>query len=108
MQFVKRWVNRIVTTILFLLLIGVGTLVLVTNLSGGEPEVFGYQIKTVLSGSMEPVFQTGSVIAVKAVTDKDQLQEGQIITFMEEDNKLITHRIVERTETSNAVLYTTK
>lgn len=31
----------------------------------GEPQVFGYQLKTVLSGSMEPEIKTGSIIAVK-------------------------------------------
>ena len=39
--------------------------VISSKASGGEPQVFGYQLKTVLSGSMEPAFNTGSIIAVK-------------------------------------------
>ncbi|MYL61568.1 S26 family signal peptidase, partial [Virgibacillus halodenitrificans] len=61
---VMKWVNRLVSTILMVLLITVAGIVLSTKLSGGEPQVFGYQLKTVLSGSMEPGIQTGSIIAV--------------------------------------------
>jgi signal peptidase len=105
---VMRWVNGIVTSILMVLLIGVALLVLSTKLAGGEPEVFGYQLKTVLSGSMEPGIQTGSIIAVQKVTDGSNFKKGDVITFMEEENKLITHRITDRTKTGDSVLYTTK
>lgn len=107
---VLKWANRIVTNVLVILLIGVAALVLSTKLTGGEPEVFGFQLKTVLSGSMEPDIQTGSIIAVRSITEeeKSSFVKGDVITFMEEDNKLVTHRITEVTETGNGVLYTTK
>lgn len=105
---VMKWLNRMVTSILMVLLIGVALLVISTKLSGGEPEVLGYQLKTVLSGSMEPGIQTGSIIAVQKVTDGSIFKKGDVITFMEEENKLITHRITDITETGNGVLYTTK
>lgn len=93
-----------------ILLVSVALIVLSTKLTGGNPEVFGYQLKTVLSGSMEPGIQTGSVIAMQTVSDeqKSNFEKGDIITFMEEDNKLITHRITDVTSTGNGVLYTTK
>lgn len=92
------------------LLIGAALLVLSTKLSGGEPEVFGYQLKTVLSGSMEPGIQTGSVIAIESIGEDESSNfgKGDVITFMEEENKLITHRITEVTETNSGVIYTTK
>ena len=105
---IMKWVNRIVTSILMVLLIGVALLVLSTKLSGGDPEVFGYKLKTVLSGSMEPGIQTGSVIAVKTITDGSNFKEGDVITFMEEEDKLITHRITAISTTEGGVLYTTK
>ncbi|UJL45360.1 signal peptidase I [Virgibacillus sp. NKC19-16] len=107
---VLKWVNRIVSTVLMILLVSVALMVVFTKLSGGEPEVFGYQLKTVLSGSMEPGIQTGSVIAVQSV-DGDQrtnFQNGDVITFMEEENKLVTHRITEVATSNSGVLYTTK
>lgn len=107
---VFKWLNRVVSTALTILLIAVAGLVLTTKLSGGEPQVFGYQFKTVLSGSMEPEFMTGSVIAVEPIEgdERHSLKEGDVITFMESENKLITHRIIEVKETGNGAFYTTK
>src|SRR5690625_7060455 len=86
------------------LLVGVAVIVLSTKLSGGEPQVFGHQMKTVLSGSMEPGIQTGSIIAVKPVSDGNNLNKNDVITFKEDADTLITHRIIEVTETKNGSL----
>lgn len=83
-------------------------MVAITKFSGGEPQVFGYQFKTVLSGSMEPDIKTGSIIAVKPGGDMTRFKENDVITFKEEDEKLITHRIIEVTESSENTLYRTK
>lgn len=106
-QKIKKWVNNIVTGILMILLISVATVVVISKASGGEPQIFGYQIKTVLSGSMEPGIQTGSIIAVKLAEDKNSFKEGDVITFQEEEI-LITHRITEVVESGDSVLYRTK
>lgn len=63
--------------------------------SGGEPTLFGYQFKTVLSGSMEPEIQTGSIIAVQPVEEERRFHKGDIITFKTKEDILVTHRIVE-------------
>jgi len=105
---ILKWMNSFVSAVLFILLISVATLFVYTKLSGGEPEVFGYQLKTVLSGSMEPEIQTGSIIAVQTVEDGSGFAEGDVITFMESQDKLITHRVVEVNESSDGVVYTTK
>ena len=55
--------------------------------------LFGLQVFTVLSGSMEPTYHTGSVIYVKAV-DPFALREGDVITFMLDEDTVATHRIV--------------
>lgn len=85
-------------------------IVISSKASGGEPQAFGYQLKSVLSGSMEPTFQTGSIIAVKPVKDQEQtrLKKGDIITFQTEEEKLITHRIVKVSKTGGHVMYETK
>lgn len=56
--------------------------------------VFGMQVFTVLSGSMEPVYHVGSLIYVKE-TDPMTLQPGDVITFMLDENTVATHRIVD-------------
>ena len=85
-------------------------LVVSSKASGGEPQAFGYQLKTVLSGSMEPTFQTGSVIAVKPLSSEERksLKEGDVITFQESEVKLVTHRIIGVTTSVEHVMYETK
>ena len=85
--------NRVVTTVLAILIIFMLFFVISSKVSGGEPSIFGYQLKTVLSGSMEPTFKTGSVIAVTPLKDPAQLKKGDIITFKESEDMTITHRI---------------
>ena len=53
----------------------------------------GLQVFTVLSGSMEPPYHVGSLIYVKK-TDTAQLKEGDVITFLLDENTVATHRIV--------------
>jgi len=107
-QKIKKWVNNIVTGILMILLISVATVVVISKASGGEPQLFGYQLKTVLSGSMEPGIQTGSIIAVKLAEDKNNFKKGDVITFQAEEDILITHRITEVVKSGDSVLYRTK
>ena len=54
----------------------------------------GIQVFTVLSGSMEPAYKTGSVIYVKKA-DYTALRPGDVITFMADEKTVVTHRIVE-------------
>ena len=53
----------------------------------------GFKVFTVLSGSMEPTYHTGSVIYVKEV-DHTTLQAGDVITFAISEDMVATHRIV--------------
>ena len=55
--------------------------------------VVGLQVFTVLSGSMEPTYHTGSLIYVKEV-DPYTITEGQPITFMLDEDTVATHRVV--------------
>ena len=81
----KIW--DIITTVL------VGIIVLLAVLLVGA-RVIGLQVFTVLSGSMEPAYHTGSLIYVKEV-DAFDLEAGVVITFMLNEDTVATHRIVE-------------
>lgn len=94
---VKKWLSNALSAVMLLVFILLVAAVVLSKASGGEPTFFGYQIKTVLSGSMEPGIQTGSIVALKPGGDMNRFQKGDVITFMSEDNLLITHRIVEVT-----------
>lgn len=82
-----------VTGLLFILLLITLFAVISMKASGGEVSLFGYQMKTVLSGSMEPEMKTGSIITIKATDAKQEFQKGDVITFKTDDDVFVTHRI---------------
>lgn len=56
----------------------------------------GLEVYTVLSGSMEPTYHTGSVIYVKPC-EAEEVQVGDPITFvLNEDLVVATHRVVDK------------
>lgn len=111
---VKTWIGRIISSILFIFLMLMIVFVLYSKTSNGPPQIFGYQLKTVLSGSMEPDIKTGSIIALKTGDDMTRFQENDVITFVQEMNPggegtiLVTHRITEVLKSGDEVMYKTK
>ena len=70
------------------------TLFLLVTLIMLGTKLFGYQMLSVDSGSMEPNFPEDSLIFVKTV-DPSGLQADDVITFtVDEKGTLVTHRIV--------------
>ncbi|MDR7073340.1 signal peptidase I [Fictibacillus barbaricus] len=61
------------------------------------PSLFGYKPFTVLTNSMKPSFSAGDMVLVK---DKpaSKIKPNDVITFKENNNKLITHRVVKVTD----------
>lgn len=56
---------------------------------------FGWRGEVVISGSMEPAIQTGSVVIVHPIVP-DTIQKGDIIMYYSPDRTgLITHRVVD-------------
>lgn len=76
---VVTWVIVVAAVLLAVLLVGA--------------RLVGLRTFTVLSGSMEPTYHTGSLIYVKKV-DAANLSEGTVITFMLDEDTVATHRIV--------------
>ena len=83
--FKKIW--KCITSVLVALIVIVALLLVGARL-------IGLQVFTVLSGSMEPTYHVGSLIYVKDV-DPFELESGDVITFMLDENTVATHRIVE-------------
>ena len=76
-----------ITTILVTLVVILAILLVGVRLIGLQPYV-------VLSGSMEPTYHVGSLVYVKDV-DYKELTVGDPITFMINENTVVTHRIIE-------------
>lgn len=80
-------IGNVVTTVLV-----VAVVLLAIALAGVR--LFGLQVYTVLSGSMEPAYPVGALLYDKKV-DPAQLRPGDVITFMLDEETIVTHRIVE-------------
>lgn len=59
------------------------------------PKAFGYQMYTVISGSMEPALPVGSLVYVK-YQEPESIEKKDIIAFYgsNERSSIITHRVV--------------
>ena len=98
-SFSKIW--SIVSTVL----VG-AVVVLAVLLLGGR--LLGWQVFTVVSGSMEPVYHVGDLLYVRP-TDPADLQPGDVITFVMNEQLVVgTHRIVEVEDTGERMYFYTK
>lgn len=67
--------------------------------------LLGFQVFTVISGSMEPTYRVGDLIYVKKVNPAE-IQVGDPVTFiLNEELVVATHRVVE-VDRENQCLYT--
>ena len=77
--------------------------------AGRIPDIMGYRLYVVQSGSMEPDIQTGSLVISKRVSP-DNLVVGDVITFKSKDESttLVTHRVNEIVKEEGALSFITK
>ena len=87
MNYKMKKIWNITTSILVVLVVSIAVLLVGSRL-------IGLKVYTVLSGSMEPTYHTGSLIYVKEV-DPKELETGDVITFMLNEKTTATHRIIE-------------
>ena len=84
---IAKKILRMITSLIVLLAVVFAFLVVGIRL-------FGVDVYTVLSPSMEPEYKTGSLLYVKEV-DPSTLSVNDVITFQLTDNITATHRIIE-------------
>ncbi len=70
-------------------------------------KLVGVQLYTVLSGSMEPEYPTGSLIAVKEI-EPSELKVDDVITFKLNASTTATHRITEIISQEGSLKFRTK
>lgn len=101
MKLALKALNYLVTSVL-VLIIGAS---LFLSLSGRRspdriPTVAGKKVLNVLSGSMEPAISAGDVIIIRPLAPKEELKEGDVVTYKATNTKgatqqmLITHRVI--------------
>lgn len=77
------------------------------NEAGRIPNILGYQLLQVETGSMSPTFPIGSLIVNKIPKSSKEIEVSDIITY-KHDEDIITHRVVEIVEEDDGLYYKTK
>lgn len=103
---IKKFFKKVICTILIIAAI-VNIVLLYYNLKGEKkPNVFGLYFFNIVSESMSPTLEVNDIIITKQVAPK-KLQKGDIITF-EQNNKVISHRIVQIINKKESKVFITK
>lgn len=98
-KLIKNIISYIVIAIVFIFMV----ISILSNIG-----LFGYKFYDVLTGSMSPTINPGSLIIVKEIDDSEA-KEGDIITFKgTSTSNLTTHRVVEVIEKNNNIKFQTK
>lgn len=78
---------------------------------GKPPNIFGFTMLRITTGSMEPTYATDTLLVVKK-TDPKEIMEGDVISFYSTDPALEgavnTHRVVAISQDGDNYIYTTK
>lgn len=108
-----KWFFSIINLCAILLIVGslFVLLTVVMTPSGQVPQVMGFSILRVLTGSMEPAIPEGSMLLIRK-TDPAALAEGDVVSFVSPDpaleGALNTHRIVRIEEENGKLRFFTK
>lgn len=98
-KLIKNIISYIVIAIVFIFMV-------ISILS--DLGLLGYKFYDVLTGSMSPTINPGSLIIVKEIDDSE-VKEGDVITFKgTSTSNLTTHRVVEVIEKDNNIKFQTK
>ena len=109
MIFLKRIFNICISIIFTIIIFVVASLIIQKFALKEEiPNIFGYKILQVMSGSMSGEFETGDTILIKEIKNEGDLKIGDVITYRIEKKTMVTHRIVNITKIGEKLNYTLK
>ena len=87
-----KTLRRIAYGLVIVILLGMLGKVWIAKIKGQVPDLFGYQMYVVETGSMIPTLPIGSTLIVRGLRQHDELKAGDIITYSHA-SAAITHRI---------------
>lgn len=79
-----------------------------TTHPGKTPSAFGYKAMTVITGSMKPQFNPGDLIIASNLNNLNSVKVGTIITYVNKENVLVTHRVTKINNKDGVNTYITK
>ena len=109
MIFLERIFNICILIIFTTIVFAVASLIIQKFALKEEiPNIFGYKILQVMSGSMSGEFETGDTILIKEIKNEGDLKIGDVITYRTDKSTRVTHRIVNITKIGGELNYTLK
>ena len=108
-----RWIFKLFNAAaIALILVSVFVLLSVVLTPAGQvPQVLGYSVFRVMTGSMEPEIRSDSLLVVKK-TPPEEIAPGDVISFFSPDPALEgavnTHRVVRIEEENGEIRFITK
>lgn len=100
---------NIFLTVILILLVVLIAFIMFMRISGKTPNIAGYMVFRVSTGSMEPDLMVGDVILSKSVDNPEDLKIGDVVTYQgivgNYKDKLITHEIVQEPYYDNGTCY---
>lgn len=104
-----RIVGNVIFIGLIIFMLTIGFFLIKSKVDGDVPNIAGNRIYVVLTGSMVPVFDPGSIVIDKEIKP-DQVAPNDIVTFKDprDPNVLITHRVVQMNQKNGSLIFVTK
>jgi len=97
---VKKVCKKVID-IVFVLAIIVALGIMISN-------YFGYQMRVVKSGSMEPEIKTGDIAIVNTNVPFDSVEVGDVVAFRIATGEMVTHRVIEIANVDGQKYFMTK
>lgn len=103
-----NWIGNILFALLIIISISALFSIVQTKKEPGQmPSILGYKVMTVLSGSMEPLLKPGDIVVAKQI-DPEKVKVNDVITYRNNQQTLVTHRIIELVTNDGEVFFQTK
>lgn len=106
-----RFLKNIVKTLITIFLICLILIIIVQRVTNNNFSIGGIRIFTIVTGSMEPIYEVGDMIISKEVAAKDILVGDDIVYNGKEGafkDKIVTHRVISRVNSSGTYKFVTK
>ena len=105
----KKLLGWVVFLVAFSMLVYALIMIQAVKSRGETPQILGFYLFSVESGSMEPTLNVGSIIVCHTVIYTEKLVKNDIVTFKTRNGSVVTHRIIGvRTDENGKVSYQTK
>lgn len=99
---------KVIVTILILIILLV---ILIQRVSNNKISLGGYQIYSIVTGSMEPKYKVGDVILVKEV-DLSKIKKGDDLTYQGKEGnfsgKIVSHQVIGVNKSRDGYSFRTK